>query len=167
VDELLESLRSYFAEAIPDGRRVVVRLDSPEGDGQLVARVSGYGIGKLIATVTESETGYLVEDSQGAVVRCRSCDEVAGEIERLAVYSSGCWYCKRPIVLTAESRCPRCKRFVLCSCGKCLCDKYPERPALSPEEVAALVRELTRRYGHLFQGKGSGRREDNQDKTRG
>jgi hypothetical protein len=159
MDELLEALQSCFAEPIPDGRLLRFRLDSTQTGKRIVASLSRHGPATNIAVVSESEGDYLVQDFDGAVVRCRSHDEVTEELGRLAVYTSGCWNCKRPIVLTAETRCPKCNRFVRCSCGKCLCDKYSVRRELGPEERAALAQELNRRYGHLFQEPGPGNKD--------
>jgi hypothetical protein len=38
---------------------------------------------------------------------------------------TGCWYCKEPIDLESDTRCPKCNIGIPCSnpkCGKCLCD---------------------------------------------
>ena len=130
-----------------------LRLESTKGANRIIARASGYGESKQVAIIVPTGGGYIVDDSCGSAVYCWKFEEVATEIEQLATYSSRCWNCRQPVLLSTTTRCPRCRRFVLCTCGKCLCDKYPIRPALTPEEVAELAGELNRRFGHLFKKK--------------
>jgi hypothetical protein len=139
---------------------VRLHLASAQAGKQLVASLSRYGPSKNIAIVSEYETCLLVHDFAGTIVRCQSHEEVAEEIHHLAVYARGCWNCKRPIVPTADNRCPKCNRYEQCTCGKCLCDKYSIRRALSPEECAALAKELNRRYGHLFRAQDPETKDD-------
>ncbi len=153
MDELLATLRSGYAAPIPDGRMIDFRLDGVGGKTTLVATVSGYGRPKMIATVGKALFGYQVNDCHGSEVLCLTPAEVAEEVQRLALYSNGCWNCKRPVVLTAQNRCTKCNKFVRCSCGNCLCEKVSIQRALTPEEVDEVANRLTAKWGHLFAGR--------------
>lgn len=150
MNGLFESLQVHFAQPLSDGRTIRLAFKESDGGPQIIAYLTGFGPTKFLETIHKSEDGFLVEDADESVLVRRNFQEVVEELERRASYSNGCWYCKQSVVLTASTRCPKCKTYVRCTCGKCLCDKVPVRPALTPDEITAMAKELTERYGHLF-----------------
>jgi hypothetical protein len=152
-EALLDALRSSFEEPLSDGRTLSFRLDSAKNPNIIRARVSGYGDCKEIATIVPSHNGYILDDTCGSGVFCWTFEDVASELKQLAIYSSRCWNCGEPVVLSTATRCPKCRRFVLCTCGMCLCDKFAVRRALTPEELANLISDLNRRFGHVLSKK--------------
>ena len=149
MEQLCNDIRAHFTEPLIDGRTIRLRLEEHGAERRLVVTASSYRGSDLLATLSPSAAGYLVEVPTCLPTECGSREEVLELIEYLArPYSNICWSCHQPVTLTTESRCPKCWKYVLCACGKCLCDnpEYHIRPAISPQKVE----ELNRRYGHLF-----------------
>jgi hypothetical protein len=158
MDLLHENLRVRFAEPLLDGRNIRLRRWISGGRDQLVVQASGDCGTEILATIVHSSGEFIVSvPGEEAVPMSR--EAVLELVEELArPYSNKCWKCHKPLTLTAENRCPKCRRFVLCECGVCLCDnpslEQPIRPAPRREPVSAEVaEELNRRYGHLFRRK--------------
>ena len=149
MTELLDNLRSRFSEPLVDGRKMDFRLELARDTSRIVVGTSRYCEARLLAIIIQSDDGYIMDAPGRSPVACLTQQEVMEQIEDFAKpYSSACWNCHQPLSLTSETRCPKCRRFVVCECGKCLCDNpaYPIRPAISPEKVD----ELNKRFGWLF-----------------
>ncbi len=159
MDELQENLRVRFSEPLPDGRSIRLRRWTCAGRDQLAVQASGDCGTEILATITHSTDEFIVIGPGQVAAARMSRPAVMKLIEDLAKpYSNKCWNCHEPVTLTTENRCPKCRRFVVCGCGMCLCDnpnlEQPIRPAPKHEPAnSARAEELTRLYGHLFQKK--------------
>jgi hypothetical protein len=152
MEELYEILRARFSKLLIDGRAITLGLDS--AGHRLVIEASGDCRPEWIATVVVEADGYAVLIPCRSADRYKSREEVIELIDDLTrPYSNVCWNCHQPLVLTPDNRCPKCRRFVHCACGMCLCDNpevsirpAPKREPLDPERI----KDLNKRYGHLF-----------------
>jgi len=107
----------------------------------------------MLAAIWQTAEGYLVDVSEKMLEKCLNFEQVANLIaELMKPYSNVCWNCHVGLLRTAANSCRKCRKFVVCRCGKCLCDNpaYKIRPALTDQERQAILNRVIKDIGHLL-----------------
>jgi hypothetical protein len=140
--EILDFLRSSLAGVGADGNHAEFKLQEIAGAQVLFVALAGGINPRAVATIQKSGGAYIVKDTRREESHVEVGNEaVLSRVRKLTPpYSNVCWRCRSRVSMTMENCCVKCRRYVVCKCGVCLCD-HPDRripPALTSEKIKEL-----------------------------
>ncbi len=141
MTELLTLLKQALPDRLADGREVDLSLVEATEGGRISAFVRGPAKTQVFFTIQQRANGYVL-DAGGRHKLCAAKEDIVREIGELAyppAYHKSCWNCGRGLVQNRDNLCPKCRVYVLCACGNCLCDN-PQFSAAKAVPLEPLLR---------------------------